>query len=214
MDPAIQLLNAVPAQVRASWPVTVLHRLAELTMAYQQQLQHQHQQTELGQGGQTSSESTAASASHGGTTTYQVTANALASFLNNAPALLPRATSPPAVATSLPKVDDQPAAQHVIWSYSAEDTSTARRPLRGILRQNACTGEQRRDVKEAVWSSSELSGRLLCSLRETQYTLANTDKIFASLWVNENEVVLGTKCNKVRYCGGVRLKKNREKSLI
>ena len=43
----------------------------------------------------------------------------------------------------------------------------------------------------------ELSRRLPPLLREKRVELGQTDKVFASQWLTEDEVIVGTKCNKV-----------------
>lgn len=43
-----------------------------------------------------------------------------------------------------------------------------------------------------------LSQRLPHLLREKSLDIGKTDKVFASEWITEEEVVVGTKCNKVR----------------
>lgn len=43
-----------------------------------------------------------------------------------------------------------------------------------------------------------VSRRLPYLLREKALDIGKTDKVFASEWITEEEVVVGTKCNKVR----------------
>lgn len=43
-----------------------------------------------------------------------------------------------------------------------------------------------------------VSRRLPYLLREKPLDIGKTDKVFASEWITEEEVVAGTKCNKVR----------------
>ena len=45
-----------------------------------------------------------------------------------------------------------------------------------------------------------LSRRLPHLLRERALDIGKTDKVFASEWITEEEVVVGTKCNKVCVC--------------
>ena len=45
-----------------------------------------------------------------------------------------------------------------------------------------------------------LSRRLPSLLREKPLDIGRTDKVFASQWITEEDVVVGTKCNKVRVC--------------
>ncbi|CAG8722372.1 10347_t:CDS:2, partial [Acaulospora colombiana] len=45
--------------------------------------------------------------------------------------------------------------------------------------------------------SSFVSGKLPYLLKESQIDLENHDKIFSSHWISQNEIVLGTKCNKL-----------------
>ena len=45
-----------------------------------------------------------------------------------------------------------------------------------------------------------VSRRLPHLLREKTLDIGKTDKVFASEWITEEEVVVGTKCNKVCVC--------------
>lgn len=45
--------------------------------------------------------------------------------------------------------------------------------------------------------SSFVSSKIPYLLTETQIDLENHDKIFTSHWISENEIIVGTKCNKV-----------------
>ena len=45
-----------------------------------------------------------------------------------------------------------------------------------------------------------VSRRLPHLMRERPLDIGKTDKVFASEWITEEEVVVGTKCNKVCVC--------------
>ena len=48
-------------------------------------------------------------------------------------------------------------------------------------------------------SSSFKSDKVPRLMEENEINLENHDKIFSSHWISHNEVVIGSKCNKVRY---------------
>lgn len=50
-------------------------------------------------------------------------------------------------------------------------------------------------------ATKHLSSAMPAIFREHEMDLGQVNKVFASQWVNHNQVVLGTKCNKVRSTG-------------
>lgn len=82
---------------------------------------------------------------------------------------------------------------------SPSSTSTfgylAQRPLLSDPRPPAKLLSQR---WSPVSMGQTVSRRLPYLLREKALDIGKTDKVFASEWITEEEVVAGTKCNKVR----------------
>lgn len=66
--------------------------------------------------------------------------------------------------------------------------------------RHICTRELLPDARmPSELMGSGLARSLPRCLRERKLNLGEMDKVFASQWLSENEVIVGTKCNKVGW---------------